>query len=82
MLYKVSIADTKRHQNPFDIDSAVKYQTGPRLFRYETSILYKISSRFWDNGDAVYLWYDPQKCVVISKSCESQTLDAVDSIVV
>ena len=25
---------------------------------------------------------DPQKCVVISKSCEPQTLDAVDSVLV
>ena len=27
--------------------------------------LYNISSRFWDNGDAVYLWYDLQKCIVL-----------------
>ena len=42
----------------------------------------KVSSRFWDNGDAVYLWYNLQKWIVISRSCEPQTLDAVDSVLV
>ena len=42
----------------------------------------KVSSRYCNHGDAVYLWYDLQKCVVISKSCEPQTLDAVDSVLV